>query len=170
MATKYFLDSNDRITSSDSPCNYLIQYSQSQYWPTVPKDVGDGLTTWNLQTVNIESLYLNSNVLSSLSYPLLKLNFYDTALFDNTIINTLNNQDADFRFVLNRDITDVGLIGWRRYSTSLEWSRPVMSIGPNSFYRVTIMDINGTILPDILQTLLYITFLPYERDSRFKLP
>lgn len=154
MSTYMYLDSNFRANISDSPSNYVITVAQGNLWPSLPKDLNDGVTSWTKTVVEVIDVTLKTCFMYP--RPIMRLNVYDLTQTDNFTVNSLNSLDS-FRFVLKENYNN---FGWRSYNSTMEIP---MAFNSKSTYQINITDIENTNPTDITRSIVTLKLTPIER-------
>lgn len=161
MSTYFYINSSDRDDQLEPTTDFIIPFSQSQNWSANPKNVGDGIISWDKAVVEISSFTIKTLLATPL--PIILFNIVDTSKFDNSKVNTLNINDPEFRFILNYDAA----IGYEWYNYKTEMKQ-VMDFGTQNTYTITARDENGVILTDVIEMRITLCVTPYTRHNFYR--
>lgn len=149
-----YLDSKFKLDKNESPVNYSITTAQSNIWSAIPKDLNDDINSWTKTIVEVVDITLETYYIYP--RPIMKLNVFDTAKSDNSLVNSLNSNDT-FRFVVFENYNQ---FGFRRYASDMAIP---MLFSSRSSYKIELTDVDNNFPNDISRSIITLKLTPVER-------
>ena len=161
MATYIYINSNNRPNQTELCTNFTFGYDITQTWPINPKSIVGESDGWGQTVAEIVSLIVNIKTTEPI--PVILVNVEDLTATDTSKVNTLNANDAKFRFVATFDKELCS--EWAIYKCDM---KNVLNIATQHDFRISLYNMDGiNILMGVESILLTLVLTPYTRHSYF---